>query len=746
MVFADFDAGKFSGHDRIVRNMVNRIQKSTERIVSLLEAIADTPLLTSVRQGLALVVPLVIVGAVALLVLNLPLPQIHHFLTSIWGEKWQELCHLIQQSSFSIAALAALVCISSSYAKARGTLANHQRINARVTAIVSLACYFMLAVPMHGDLPREMFSIGGGGFPIALCTAVVGTPLFLFFLRHLHLSNFFRTNGVDSDFQDALAAVPAIMVILLFFGSVRLLFHYEGVGNLHEQVQNVFGLPFSKDHFGLPAGLGYISLSQILWFFGIHGPNLLHSVESSVLIPNLIDNIAAVSGGAAAHHILTKPFFDTFVHIGGSGATLSLIIALLLKGKDISSRRLAWVALLPALFNVNEIVLFGLPLVLNPIYVIPFLLAPIIELLIAYTATAAGWVPMTIANIHWTSPPLIGGYSATGSATGALLQIICLAAGTAAYLPFVKLANTLHSRRFKNSLDALCRTVNDEGTGSGQRKCMNLPGQAGHLSRNLAFDLIASLEKDQNIFLAYQPQVDASKTNPLPVGAEALLRWRHPVYGPVPPHVTVALAEEMDVIEKLTMLVLHKACVQQMVLFNNGFKNAVISVNMPPTHFYDEHLADKVDAILRKTGLPHHLLKIEVTETMTLAADDQPVETLRRLREMGVMVAIDDFGMGHTSLRYIKEFPVQTVKIDRSLTQDTADGVNDHIVRSIVDLCNALDIQIIVEGVETEEQLMRFRAHGCRLFQGYLFSRPLPEHAYLPFFQNSRPLRLVVNR
>ena len=167
---------------------------------------------------------------------------------------------------------------------------------------------------------------------------------------------------------------------------------------------------------------------------------------------------------------------------------------------------------------------------------------------------------------------------------------------------------------------------------------------------------------------------------------------------------------------------------------------------MPPTHFYDEHLADKVDAILRKTGLPHHLLKIEVTETMTLAADDQPVETLRRLREMGVMVAIDDFGMGHTSLRYIKEFPVQTVKIDRSLTQDTADGVNDHIVRSIVDLCNALDIQIIVEGVETEEQLRRFRAHGCRLFQGYLFSRPLPEHAYLPFFQNSRPLRLVVNR
>ncbi len=746
LVKIDFEMKSALNSGRFFLTAVRLVQLLVKRLVPVLESIAETALLTSVRQGLALVLPLIIVGAIALLILYLPLPQLHACLSSIWGQNWQTLCCLVQQSSFSIASLAALICISSSYAGAKKTLSNRQRINPKVTAVICLACYFVLVVPLQGDLPRNLFSISSGGFPLALCTATVGAPLFLFFLRRLHTAKLFRVNGLEPGFQDALSAVPAAAVTICMFGLVRLWLNYEGQGNLHEQVQHFFGLPFNKENFNLVSGMGYISLSQILWFFGIHGPNLLINVESTILMPATLENISAVAAGVAPHNILTKPFFDTFVHIGGSGATLSLILAILLKGKDSSARRLALVALLPALFNVNEIVLFGLPLVLNPIYAIPFLLAPIIQLLVAFTITATGLVPTTIANIHWTSPPLLGGYSATGSIIGALLQILCLLAGTLTYLPFVRLANTLHGRSFKKSMDTICQTVEAEESGFMGQKCIDLPGQAGQLARNLAYDLIDSLDKDENVFLAYQPQVDAAKTCPVPVGAEALLRWRHPIYGAIPPHVTVTLAEEMDAINDLTMMVLHKACLKQMDLVENGYTDAVISVNMPPIHFYDAKLVDKVNTILRKTGLPPHLLKIEVTETMALAADEQPVETLRRLREMNIKVAIDDFGMGHTSLRYIKEFPVQTVKIDRSLTQETADGVNDHIVKSIVDLCNALDIQIIVEGVETEEQLERFKNHGCSIFQGYLFSKPLPEKEYLTYFQNNQPLKLVANQ
>nr|WP_320016781.1 EAL domain-containing protein [uncultured Desulfobacter sp.] len=724
---------------------INRLRIWVYQLVPALETVAETALLTSVRQGLTLVLPLIIVGAACLLILNLPLPQFHAFLTSILGPKWLLIFRFIQQGSFSIAALAALICISASYAIVKENSVNFERVNALVTAVVCLACYFVLMTPVQGDLSREMFSIGSGGFPLALCTAVTGAPLFLFFLRRLNAERFFRANGLNPDFQDALSAVPAAAVTICVFGLVRLYLHYKGYEDLHAQVQHFFSRPFTGN-FDLVSGLKYIGLSQGLWFFGIHGPNLLYNVESQFLTPALLDNISAVSTGVVPHNILTKPFFDTFVHIGGSGATLSLILAILIKSRDTCSRRIAMVALLPALFNVNEIILFGLPLVLNPIYAIPFLLAPILQLFVAFIITATGFVPIIIADIHWTSPPLLGGFLATGALSGALLQLLCLMVGTLIYLPFVYLANTLHRRSFEKSMDTICQTVEMEGAGFESRKFINLPGQAGQLARNLAFDLIKALDKDEDILLAYQPQVDAAGAYPTPVGAEALLRWHHPIYGYIPPHVAVALAEETEVIKKLTMLVLHKACCRQVVLLDSGFTDAVISVNVPPIYFYDAHLADNVGDVLRKTGLPPRLLKIEVTETMALAADEQPIETLRSLRQMGIKVAIDDFGMGHTSLRYIKEFPVQTVKIDRSLTQETTDDVNDHIVKSIVHLCTALDIEIIVEGVETDEQLERFKAHGCKIFQGYLFSKPLPGAQYLAYFQENRPFKLVAGQ
>ncbi len=191
------------------------------RLVPALESIAETALLTAVRQGLALVLPLIIIGAAALLVLHLPLPQLHTLLTSLFGRHWETLCRLIQQGSFSIATLAALICIGSSYAAAKGPLVNRQRINPRVTAVVCLACYFVLVVPMQGDLPREIFSIGSGGFPLALCTAVVCAPVFIFFLGRLHVARFFRVNGLEPDFQNALSAVPAAAALILLFGHAQ---------------------------------------------------------------------------------------------------------------------------------------------------------------------------------------------------------------------------------------------------------------------------------------------------------------------------------------------------------------------------------------------------------------------------------------------------------------------------------------------------------------------------------------------
>ncbi|MCP4311029.1 MAG: EAL domain-containing protein, partial [Bacteroidetes bacterium] len=240
------------------------------------------------------------------------------------------------------------------------------------------------------------------------------------------------------------------------------------------------------------------------------------------------------------------------------------------------------------------------------------------------------------------------------------------------------------------------------------------------------------LDRDDQIYLVYQPLVDIDQGQV--VGAEALLRWQHPIHGIISPHITVALAEDTDLISKLGMQVLSKACYYQKALMENGQKPSIISVNMSTPQLEEDDLVEKVVAILKDTGIPPQMLKIEITESIALTPEAKPVSALIRLRELGIRVAIDDFGMGHTSLRYLKEFPVDTVKIDRSLTLESADDVSDHIINSIVNLCEALNVQIIVEGVETIDHIERFKKYHCHLFQGYFFSDPLSGKAYFNYF------------
>ena len=692
-----------------------------------MERLAEQSLLLAIRRGLALVLPLIMAGAVALMVLHLPVPAWQRMWDGLLGDSWRELGHLIQQGSFGIASLAMLVSIASAYARQKRASSAQRGVNPGVTVAVCLSCYFVVAAPLHGGIPLGFFSMGGGGFPIALFVAVGVPPLFWFLATRVRLHRSLYTVGSDPEVIDALAAIPAGVALILAAGMLRLLLEYAGLHDLRMQAQALFGLAFKGADNSLGTGLGYVAMSQVLWFFGGHGPNLLFEVERELLAAASAANIQAVAQGGIPHLILTKPFLDAFVHLGGSGSTLALILALLLRAREANTRLLALLALAPALCNVNEVILFGLPLVLNPVYALPFLLAPLLQTAIAHGATALGWVPVTVGSMHWTTPILFGGYAATGSPAGSALQVINLGVGILAYLPFVGLANGIHARRWQRAMDGLLTVAAHATTVPGRKKCLDLPGQEGLLAKTLAIDLARALRRGGQLFLEFQPQVDASQGRV--VGCEALLRWRHPQHGMIAPNLAVALAEDSGLIHKLGHWVLAEACRQHAALLAQGVSQAVLSVNFSALQFDNPALVEQVLEVLQETGLPPAKLQMEVTESIALTPDAASVGILQRLQALGVGVAIDDFGMGHTSLRYLKEFPVNTVKIDRSLTQESARGVNDHIISSIVSLCEALGIEIIVEGVETEEQLRRFQGHRCSVFQGYLFSRPLGVHA-----------------
>lgn len=268
---------------------------------------------------------------------------------------------------------------------------------------------------------------------------------------------------------------------------------------------------------------------------------------------------------------------------------------------------------------------------------------------------------------------------------------------------------------------------------AGERKCLDQPGEAGRLAKVLAHELEQILPTGDQLYLVYQPQVEGATGRV--IGVEALLRWRHPVYGEIPPPVTVSLAEDTGRIGELGLMALTVACEQRVGWTGIVPDDLVMSVNVSPRQLQDPFFDARVRAVLAETCMPPSQLEIEITESTSVETDASTIDMLRSLRAIGVRVAIDDFGMGHTSLRYLNEFPVDTVKIDRSLTLMGASDVNWHIVRSIVELSRSLDIVTLVEGIERKEQLEAFLSLGCAVFQGYYFSRPLTGEACLAFIR-----------
>jgi diguanylate cyclase (GGDEF)-like protein/PAS domain S-box-containing protein len=236
-------------------------------------------------------------------------------------------------------------------------------------------------------------------------------------------------------------------------------------------------------------------------------------------------------------------------------------------------------------------------------------------------------------------------------------------------------------------------------------------------------DLRKGLERNE-LEVHYQPfySLDALKI----VGAEALVRWRHPVNGLMSPMRFIPMAEETGLILQVGRYVIEQACQQVRAIRDTLGVDLPISVNLSPRQFQESGLLSQVAEALDATGLPSESLIFEITESMVMEDLSGAREIMKKLNRLGVRLAIDDFGTGHSSLAYLKQFPVHEVKVDRAFVKGIADSrVDSAIVRAVIDLANAIGIDAVAEGVETTEQLNGLKLLGCPVGQGFFFSRPL---------------------
>ena len=251
--------------------------------------------------------------------------------------------------------------------------------------------------------------------------------------------------------------------------------------------------------------------------------------------------------------------------------------------------------------------------------------------------------------------------------------------------------------------------------------------------------------KEKQFVLHYQPLMKADES--AVHGLEALIRWEHPDFGLIPPDQFIPSLEDTGLIDVVGAWVLQEACEQLAKWQKDGFKDLTMSVNVSPHQLNDKRFVGYVVTALQSTGIAANSLEIEITERMFLAFNDKNLQTLNSLSDLGVRIAVDDFGMGHSSLTYISKLRINTLKIDRSFIRDMVHNKEDaKIVSALIGLAERLNIKVTAEGVETREQLATLEELNCHIAQGWLFAKAMPAPEFVNWAQGAtKQLRILTD-
>ena len=690
------------------------------KIYLILKRLYQQRHLFSIRSAFVSLMPIMIIGAYAVVINNLPIPPYQEFMLKFLGPSWKNFGELAFNSTTQIATIMVVFNICNNLANWYNANKN-TKLHAGIAGMVGISCYIAMSLSVKDASYIPFSAVGVTSFFGAMLLSILTGEMFIGLCCRKRLAQFIDD---DPDVEAPLAFASVVPAVIVIFSFVILRFAIISFGveeGLTDIINYFLRKPYETNSQSVGTAILYNISTHIMWLFGIHGNNVLDGVATGVF-----PQVASANGA-----IITKTFFDVFVYMGGSGTTLALLIALILYGRSENYRTLFKYAFPNGLFNINEPVIFGLPIVLNPIFAIPFVLTPCIIFFTTYFTVKFGLIAPIINDVSWAIPVFVSGYAATGSYTGILLQLFNLFIATTIYIPFVRLSEALSEIHFNMAYKDLVNIVTKDFSSS--RRLLAHFDETGTVARQLASELENAFIKKE-MFLHYQPIVDVKKNKTHSV--EALLRWQHPKHGMVNPMLTIALAEETGLIDELGLWIIEEAIRQRALWTKEGLPDFPVSVNVSGKQLNTVGFSQQVLGILNQIGVPTSLLKLEITETVALVENETTRDNLIELDAKGINIAMDDFGVGHSSLIYLRTMPIHTLKIDSSLSRDVVNQkASLDIISTIYDLCRLMKIETVVEHVENQEQLQKLTQVGDFLIQGYLFSRPLPGSDIRKFIQ-----------
>lgn len=676
----------------------------------------------AVRHGLTLAIPFLIMGSFALLLTNFPLGVYQDFIRTWMNGAASAILETLYQISLGSLALVLTVTISISY----GHLTETDQLF--LYPIVAVCSYLAFC----GGIENQSDYIFNAEWVFtAMVITLLSCVLFHKILKLGHRFERLHTTGADYLFNISIQCLIPVILVSLFFAVtgyvLRMAWDSSNITNFGSYLFLKLFDKISGKLFGI---LLYVVMTHLLWFMGIHGTNTLEAVSRHLFEQNVEINQSLVLAGHIPTEIFSKTFLDTFVFIGGCGTALSFVLALYIASKQSHNRKMSFVALPSALFNISEIAVFGFPIIFNLTMLIPFILTPVILTLISASAIKTGLVPAVTQSVEWTIPVLLSGYQATGSVSGSLLQLFNLLVGVFIYMPFVRRSEKQETGKFKQAVRQM-----EQDMAAGERDGV-IPAYLSHkypyyyYAKTLSMDLTNAMKRGQ-LQLFYQPQISSQGELH---GMEALLRWNHPVTGYIAPPVLIRLAHESGILNELGYSLLDRACLDAQAIQNSVSNNICLSINISPKQLQDPGFFDKTLEIVRQYPLDRIHIVLEITERAAMELSAELKKKMEYMKEQGLEFSLDDFGMGHNSLVQLQEGCFNEVKIDGNLVSQLPNNKSTReIISGIVQMSQNLNCRTIAEFVETEEQRDMLLSLGCVIYQGYYYSKALPPEEFLEY-------------
>ncbi|QPI46497.1 PTS cellobiose transporter subunit IIC [Weissella paramesenteroides] len=410
-----------------------------EKIIPFFQKLSGSRHLVALRDGMTAAVPMIIIGSVFMIVAQFPIQGYQDFMAHTFGANWATVVQYPTNASFHIMGLVAVAGISYNLAKS-------YKVDPFSAMVVAIGA-FILTIPLKVDKAGAMWvplqQLDSSGLFIAILVGLFITDLYVW-LVHKNLTIKMPATVPPAVSNSFASLFPGALALILMW-VIRMAVEASPMESIPNIINFVLQEPLSHLNNSLPGAIIVELFVCLLWFFGIHGANTVSGVMMPIWLGAMTQNANALQAGKELPNIVTQQFYDNFVHMGGSGATIGLAFMLAFLSKSKEFKTLGKLVVGPAFFNVNEPIVFGMPVVMNYKMLLPFVLAPMANVITTYTAMSTGIVAKTMGvMVPWTTPPIISGYLATGHLSGAVLQIVNIVIDGLIYYVFFKSMDRNH--------------------------------------------------------------------------------------------------------------------------------------------------------------------------------------------------------------------------------------------------------------------------------------------------------------